>query len=68
MEDWSGHGTSKASWLAILGPNIEKTGLVEGEFFTNQIAETIMQISKKRVKLKFLQINLFTQYSINHNF
>jgi membrane-anchored protein YejM (alkaline phosphatase superfamily) len=47
MEDWSGHGTSQASWLAILGPNIEKTGLVEGEFFTNQIAETIMQISKK---------------------
>jgi len=47
MEDWSGHGTSKASWLAILGPNIKKTGLVEGKFYTNQIAETIMQISKK---------------------
>jgi hypothetical protein len=47
MEDWSGHGTSQASWLAILGPSIEKTGLVEGEFFTNQIAETIMQITKK---------------------
>jgi hypothetical protein len=47
MEGWSGHGTSQASWLAILGPSIEKTGLVEGEFFTNQIAETIMQITKK---------------------
>ena len=47
IEDWSGHGTSKASWLAILGPNIEKTGLVEGKFYTNQIAETIIQISKK---------------------
>ena len=47
MEDWSGHGTSQASWLAILGPNIKKTGLVKGKFYTNQIAETIMQISKK---------------------
>ena len=25
----------------------EKTGLVEGKFYTNQIAETIIQISKK---------------------
>ena len=29
MENWPNHGKSKASWLAILGPKIKNTGLVE---------------------------------------
>ena len=46
MENWPNHGKSKASWLAILGPKIKNTGLVEGNFYASQIAETILNMSK----------------------
>ena len=46
MENWPSHGKSKSSWLAILGPKIKNTGLVEGNFYASQIAETILNMSK----------------------
>ena len=45
-EKWSGHGNSKSTWAAILGPNLNEKGIIkDSQNFTNQIAPTIEKIT-----------------------
>lgn len=45
-EKWSGHGDSKSTWAAILGPNLTEKGIIKNsQNFTNQIAPTIEKIT-----------------------
>tara|TARA_Y100000389_G_scaffold203837_1_gene253692 strand:- start:53 stop:1114 length:1062 start_codon:yes stop_codon:yes gene_type:complete len=45
-EKWSGHGNSKSTWAAILGPNLNEKGIIKNsKNYTNQIAPTIEKIT-----------------------
>ena len=46
---WTSHGSGvngcEYTWLAVLGPEIKKTGLEKGEYYVNQIAPTIAKLT-----------------------
>ena len=45
-EKWSGHGNSKSTWAAIIGPNLGEKGIIKNsKNYTNQIAPTIEKIT-----------------------
>ena len=46
---WTSHGSGadgcEYTWLAILGPEIKEPGLEKGEYYVNQIAPTIANLT-----------------------
>ena len=53
---WTSHGSGangcEYTWLAILGPEIKKTGLEKGEYYVNQIAPTIAKLTGVTIENK----------------